>query len=63
MLTTAPARRFGLNNRTGKIVMGQDADIVLLKGDPAVDVQAFDRVEATMLHGKVIYKRSRKGFL
>lgn len=59
MLTTAPARRFGLKNRTGQIVVGLDADLVLLKGDPAADIQAFDKVEETILQGRVIYKRSR----
>jgi imidazolonepropionase-like amidohydrolase len=59
MLTTAPAQRFGLKDRTGQVVVGLDADIVLLKGDPAADVQAFDKVELTILHGRVIYKRSQ----
>ncbi|HMH24523.1 MAG TPA: amidohydrolase family protein [Puia sp.] len=59
ILTTAPAERFGLKKRTGQIVVGLDADIVLLQGDPAADVQAFDKVELTILHGKVIYKRSQ----
>lgn len=57
ILTTAPAKRFGLKKRTGQIAIGQDADIVLMKGDPAADVQAFDRVILTMLQGKIIYSR------
>jgi imidazolonepropionase-like amidohydrolase len=59
MLTTAPAQRFGLEKRTGQVIVGLDADIVLLKGDPAADVQALDKVELTILHGRVIYKRSQ----
>lgn len=59
MLTTAPAGRFGLKGRTGQIIVGMDADIVLLKGDPAADVLAFDKVELTMLHGQVIYRRAQ----
>ncbi len=55
MLTTTPAERFGLNKRTGRIVAGMDADIVLLKADPAVTIQAFDKVAYTILGGKVIY--------
>jgi imidazolonepropionase-like amidohydrolase len=56
MLTTTPAQRFGLSNRTGRIVAGMDADIVLLKADPAVDMQALDQVAYTILGGRVIYR-------
>lgn len=55
MLTTAPAHRFGLGRRTGRIAVGMDADIVLLAGDPAVDIHAFDKVAYTLLRGRIIY--------
>ena len=35
--TSVPARRFGLNDR-GRIVTGARADLLLVKGDPTVDV-------------------------
>ena len=44
MLTTAPAKQFGLASRTGQIVPGMDADIVLMNGDPATDILSFDKV-------------------
>jgi imidazolonepropionase-like amidohydrolase len=58
MLTTTPAQRFGLGNRTGRIAVGMDADIVLVKADPAAAIQALDQVAYTILGGRVIYRSS-----
>jgi imidazolonepropionase-like amidohydrolase len=33
-----------------------DADIVLLKADPAAAIQALDQVAYTILRGRVIYR-------
>jgi len=55
MLTTAPAKQFGLTTRTGQIAPGMDADIVLLDGDPATDILSFDKVIYTLCQGKIIY--------
>ncbi len=55
-LTTAPARRFGLSQKTGRIAPGMDADIVILGGDPATDVKAFSTVRYTLRSGKIIYQ-------
>jgi imidazolonepropionase-like amidohydrolase len=57
MLTTAPAKQFHLATRTGQIVPGMDADIVLLNGDPATDILSFDKVIYTFREGKLIYQR------
>lgn len=57
MLTTAPAKQFGLAGQTGQIAPGMYADIVLLGGDPATDILSFDKVIYTLLQGKVIYQR------
>jgi imidazolonepropionase-like amidohydrolase len=54
-LTTAPAKRFGVSERTGRIAKGMDADLVLLGDDPANDVKAFSNVRFTFRQGKVIY--------
>jgi imidazolonepropionase-like amidohydrolase len=58
MLTTTPAQRFGLGNRTGRIAVGMDADIVLVKADPGAVIQALDQVAYTILGGRVIYRSS-----
>jgi imidazolonepropionase-like amidohydrolase len=56
-LTTAPAKRFGLSAKTGRIVAGMDADIVLLAADPTADIRAFDKVAYTLYQGKIIYQK------
>ncbi len=54
-LTVNPARRFGLKGRTGKIAPGFDADLVLLKGDPAIGVANFVNVKYTFRAGVMVY--------
>jgi imidazolonepropionase-like amidohydrolase len=55
-LTTAPAERFGMSGRTGKVAPGMDADIVLLAGDPTTNIEALSRVRYTLRKGKIIYQ-------
>lgn len=55
-LTTAPAERFGMSGRVGRIAAGMDADIVLLAGDPATDIRNFSNLRYTIRKGKVIYQ-------
>jgi imidazolonepropionase-like amidohydrolase len=54
-LTTNPARRFGYSGRNGRIAKGMDADLVVLRVDPARDVTAFSKVRYTIRSGRVIY--------
>ncbi|HYX52924.1 MAG TPA: amidohydrolase family protein [Candidatus Limnocylindrales bacterium] len=54
-LTTNPAKRFGLANKSGRIAKGMDADLVVLNGDPAQDVTAFSKVRYAVRAGKLIY--------
>lgn len=56
-LTTNPARRFGDSGRRGRVAVGEEADLVVLAGDPASDITAFSRVRFTIRAGKVIYSR------
>jgi imidazolonepropionase-like amidohydrolase len=53
-LTTAPVARLGKWDHQGRIAPGFDADLVLLKGDPAADVKNFANVKYTIRAGKVI---------
>jgi imidazolonepropionase-like amidohydrolase len=55
MLTTTPAQKFHLADKTGQIAVGMDADIVLLSADPASDIRSFDKVKYTFGQGKIIY--------
>ncbi len=54
-LTTAPAVRFGFAATTGRVAAGQDADLVVLSGDPTRDIRAFSRVALTLRLGKILY--------
>jgi imidazolonepropionase-like amidohydrolase len=56
MLTTAPADRLG-RARPGRLAPGLAADVVVLDGDPALDVRAFGKVRATMRDGRIIYRK------
>jgi imidazolonepropionase-like amidohydrolase len=57
-LTTAPARRFGVPARTsGSLRPGMEADMVVLEGDPAIDIRALTRVRYTLRKGTPIYSR------
>jgi imidazolonepropionase-like amidohydrolase len=56
-LTTAPAQRFGLANRTGRLTKGMDADLVILEGDPAEDITAFADPALVMRRGTVVFER------
>ena len=53
-LTTNPSAFFKAAN-TGRVEKGMDADLVVLEGDPAVDVRNFAKVAWTVRKGKVIY--------
>jgi len=55
-LTTSPATFFKAG-RTGRVVNGDAADLVVLDGDPAADVRNFSKVDYTIRAGKVIYKK------
>ena len=55
-LTTAPAKRFGMSARAGRIAPGMDADIVLLTSDPMVNIEALSSVKYTLRKGQIIYQ-------
>jgi len=55
-LTTTPATFFKAG-RTGRVVKGDAADLVVLGADPATDVRNFAKVDYTIRAGKVIYKK------
>jgi imidazolonepropionase-like amidohydrolase len=54
-LTTNPAQRFGYSTHAGRIAKGMDADLVVLRADPAQDVRALSKVRYTIRAGKVTY--------
>jgi imidazolonepropionase-like amidohydrolase len=54
-LTTAPARKFGLQSK-GRIAKGLDGDLTILSADPADDVAAFAQVAYTIRAGQILYR-------
>jgi imidazolonepropionase-like amidohydrolase len=54
-LTTAPAERFGRGDRTGRIAVGMDADLVVLRGDPVADIRSLSAVRYAIRRGAVVY--------
>jgi imidazolonepropionase-like amidohydrolase len=60
-LTTAPAARFGFAQRKGRIARGMDADLVIVEGDPRIDLSALTRVRQTIRTGRVIYDSTQAG--
>lgn len=58
MLTTNPAERFKVADKTGRIAPGMNADLTVLRLDPAKQgPDAFISVQYTVRGGKVIYRR------
>jgi imidazolonepropionase-like amidohydrolase len=54
-LTVAPAVRWKEGARRGQVAKGQDADLVVLEGDPAEDASNFSKVRCTIRGGRLIY--------
>ena len=57
-LTTVPAERFGESKQLGRIAVGLEADLVVLKDDPSKNVGALAAVQYTLRAGKIIYRVS-----
>jgi imidazolonepropionase-like amidohydrolase len=49
--TLRAARALGVDDRTGSITAGKDADIVAVRGDPRQDISALHRVELVVARG------------
>ena len=58
-LTTAPAGRFRMAERAGRLAPGFEADVVVLDADPRRDAAAFAQVGATIRRGEVVYRRDQ----
>jgi len=56
-LTTAPAGRLGEPGRTGRMDVGEEADLVVLEGDPGDDLRALASVRYTIRRGRVVFDR------
>jgi cytosine/adenosine deaminase-related metal-dependent hydrolase len=52
--TIVPARLVGAASHTGSIKVGKDADLLLVDGDPSIDIGALRHVDAVMMDGKLV---------
>jgi imidazolonepropionase-like amidohydrolase len=57
-LTAAPAARFAVAARTGRLAPGMAADVVVVDGRPEDDIRALARVRYTLRNGRIIYERA-----
>lgn len=60
-LTTAPAEEFALGARTGRLVPGLDADVVMVDGDPTRDIRSLARVQFTLKRARMLYSTGASG--
>ena len=56
-LTTAPAERFGVATRAGRLARGLAGDVVVVEGEPERDIRALAKVRYTVRGGRVLYAR------
>jgi imidazolonepropionase-like amidohydrolase len=54
-LTTNPAQCFGYSTHSGRIAKGMDADLVILRADPAQNTSAFSEIRYTIRNREIIY--------
>ena len=52
--TRNPAAALGVLQETGSIEAGKSADLLLVEGDPAADINALRRVEAVFKQGRMV---------
>jgi Amidohydrolase family len=50
--TSEPARAFGLTDTVGAVAPGQAADLLVLDGDPLLDIHNTSRLHAVVLNGR-----------
>jgi len=58
-LTTAPAARFGVAARTGRVAPGLDGDVTVVDGAPERDIRTLARVRYALRGGRLIYDKTR----
>jgi imidazolonepropionase-like amidohydrolase len=52
--TAVAARACGLERRTGRLAVGLDADLLLVDGDPLLDVSALQRLRTVVSRGREV---------
>jgi imidazolonepropionase-like amidohydrolase len=52
--TAVAAKACGLASRTGRLAVGLDADLLIVDGDPTIDIAALRRVNTVVSRGRVV---------
>jgi imidazolonepropionase-like amidohydrolase len=55
-LTTAPANRFGDQNKLGRVAPGLQADLAVFQQNPATNIRALAQAKYTLRAGKLIFR-------
>ena len=58
--TSVNARVFGIADRAGIIRPGLPADVVVVEGDPSVDIFALRKVKMVFKKGRLVYNFSKE---
>lgn len=61
--TVVPARFLGIQDRTGTITVGKDADLVLLEANPLDDIRNTTRIAGVMVRGRWLARSELDGML
>lgn len=51
--TINPAKTFGMDHQLGSVESGKLADLIVIDGDPLSDIRQSDRVQYTMVNGRL----------
>jgi len=51
--TINPAKTFGMDHQLGSVETGKLADLIVIDGDPLKDIRQSDRVQYTMVNGRL----------
>lgn len=51
--TINPARTFGLDQQLGSVKVGKLADLIVIDGDPLIDIRQTDKVQYSMVNGRL----------
>jgi imidazolonepropionase-like amidohydrolase len=55
--TSVAARHLGLEKEIGTLEVGMSADILLVRGNPLVNIADLHQVDAVVQRGKVVFRR------
>jgi imidazolonepropionase-like amidohydrolase len=55
--TRSAARALGVEDRIGSIQVGKQADLLVVDGDPTVDISALSRVRMVMQAGRIVWEK------